>query len=239
MAPAKKPLKASTPPASKAKSRGSTRPNPFSGKGGHKNRAANAAAFKKAQAAVIAEIAAPPVLRTADGKHALVVQGAVPRPTKYTFELGKRVCMAFATDTRMTLGRLNADPTMPTIMTLYDWLTDHPDFEKLYTRARQIQQDTQAEELADDAEAIRRGEIRVTKSGTDAQGNSFDSEEVRVIDNVDRSRLYVETRKWLLSKQRPKKYGIQPVEVDNTNGGLTDLLAQFRARSKELENEPS
>ena len=210
----------------------------LTGKGGHKNKVVNSATHTKVRRIAREEIQSEyssGLERTTSGK-ALVIQDEVPRPTKYTEVLGRRVCLMFATNSRMTLGRMNADPTLPTVSTLYEWLIDHPDFEKLYNKSRQIQQDVQAEELADDADKARKGEIRVTRTGIGAKGEVIDTEEVRTIDNVDRSRLYIETRKWILSKQRPKKYGVQPIEVDGDGGGLKDLLDQFRQRSKAIED---
>jgi hypothetical protein len=103
----------------------------------------------------------------------------------------------------------------------------------LYARSRDFQFDRQAEETREVARTPLLSVIRTTRTGTDFKGNPIDSVEERVVDNVDRARLIVDTDKWLLSKQRPKKYGVQPIEVSDS-APLQDLLNQFRLRSQEL-----
>ena len=207
----------------------------FFGRGGHKRRAENVASWRMTGAEVHAALT-DVLPRNPSGSVTTVPSAA--RPITYDAGVGGLICGMFATDPRMSLARLNAMPDMPTVFTFYEWLDAHPDLNRQYVRAREVHADLQAEELRDITRAPLRGEVRVTRSGTNADGSTFDSEEVRVIDNVDRARLIVDTDKWILSKLRPKKYGIQPVESDAGGGGLSDLLNQFRARSKELENEP-
>jgi hypothetical protein len=226
MAPAKKQKGKGAPPipAAKAVPKRS---------GGHHNKAANSAAHRKAQAEMLAKRKAqqPALKRGANGSGVLVVQGDKPRPTIYDAELAEKICLRFATDPDMTLNILNAEPDMPTVYTLYDWLRDHSEFEKLYARSRDIQYDLQAERLKQLARTPLIGTIKVTRTG----GKDGGSTEVREHDNVDRTRLIIDTDKWILSKMRPKKYGLQPFEADG-NDALQELLGQFRARSKEIED---
>jgi hypothetical protein len=136
----------------------------------------------------------------------------------------------FATDETMSLLRMNSDPTLPTVWTFYAWLKDQPILAKLYNHAREVNFDLRAQELEHWAATPRPGEIVTERSG----GKDGDTIEVRRVDNVERTKLMVETRKWILSKERPKKYGLQPIEIDG-NDALQELLAQFRNRSKEIE----
>jgi hypothetical protein len=201
-------------------------------KGGHHNHAANSVAWRKGQAELLAAKKArrPVMKRGKSPSTVLVVQNGKPRPTIYDAELAARICLRFATDPDMTLSMLNAEPDMPTVYTFYDWLHTHSDLDKTYARARDIQFDLQAEQLRHTARTPLVGEITVDRSG----GKDGNTSEVRRADNVDRARLIIETDKWLLAKQRPKKYGVQPIDVDD-NTGLQDLLAQFRQRSAEIE----
>ena len=201
-------------------------------KGGHSNKAENAVKHRAAQQAArkLLNIDKPLAKRKPDGHP--VTAPSVNRPVEYDEEVARKVCLMFATDTKMTLGRLDNDPTLPTAMTIYDWLRTRPDFERFYARARDLQFDKQAEELAEIAARPLVGTVTVERSG----GKDGDTTEVRTHDNVDRARLLVDTRKWLLSKQRPKKYGVQPIEVGDGNAPLQELLNQFRARSKEIED---
>lgn len=221
MAPAKKQKGKGAPPIPAVKARKPVKVV----KGGHHNKATNSALYRQAQAEILASKRAK---RVSDR---LVVQGDKPRPTIYDAELAEKICLRFATDPEMTLSILNAEPDMPTVYTLYDWLRDHSDFEKHYARSRDIQYDLQAERLKHLARTPLIGTIKVTRTG----GKDGGSTEVREHDNVDRTRLIIDTDKWILSKMRPKKYGVQPLEADG-NDALQELLNQFRARSKEIED---
>jgi hypothetical protein len=141
----------------------------------------------------------------------------------------------FATDAKMSLTKINSDPTLPSLMTLYHWFESQPHFEKSYARARSIQYDLQAESLAEEAERARLGDVVTERSGTDLKGNPINSREVRTFDNVERAKLVISTRQWLLAKARPKKYGLQPVQVEG-NDALQELLGAFRQRSTEIDN---
>ena len=159
---------------------------------------------------------------------AKAVDGA-PRPSVYTEDVGARVCFMFATDPKMTLLKMNADPSLPTVWTFYEWLRQQPTLDKLYSRAREIQCDLKAAEIEEWSARPLIGETTVERSG----GKDGDTVEVRRADNVDRARLMVETRKWLLSKERPKKYGVQPLEVGDS--GNEQLKALFDALKTEAE----
>jgi hypothetical protein len=152
------------------------------------------------------------------------------KPVVYTKELGERICFMFATDETMSLLRMNSDPTLPTVWTFYAWLKTQPILAKLYAHAREVNFDLRAQELEHWAATPRPGEIVTERSG----GKDGDTVEVRRVDNVERTKLMVETRKWILSKERPKKFGLQPIDVED-GSPLQDLLNQFRARSKEIE----
>ncbi len=99
------------------------------------------------------------------------------------------------------------------------------------------------------ADVCRIGEKRKIKSGgKDEKGNQLPDEvEIMTGDMVDRARLQVDARKWLLSKMAPKKYGDRlelagdkenPLELNVT--GATELLTSrvdsliARSRTHEL-----
>jgi hypothetical protein len=191
----------------------------------------NKARFSKLQAE--AQKALGPPARKGGGVPLVVKVEGKPRPTEFDEVLALEVCRRFATDPRMSLGRLNLDPTLPTVMTFYEWLEIAPHIAKTYTRAREAQADIQAEEMRETAANPRPGEIRIVRTGTDSLGRSIDSEEIRYIDSIERAKLMVSTEQWLLAKLRPKKYGVQPIEIEG-NDSLKDLLAAFRKRNEEL-----
>ena len=77
------------------------------------------------------------------------------------------------------------------------WLDgSRPEFSEQYARAREAQADKLAEEalqIADDGRS---------DTYLDAEGNEKTNTEA-----IQRSKLRVDTRKWLASKMAPKKYG--------------------------------
>lgn len=82
------------------------------------------------------------------------------------------------------------------ITTVYKWLRENEEFAKDYARSKDDQADYLVEELleiADDSSL----DIAFTEDG-----KPFIDRE-----HINRSRLRVDTRKWIVSKLKPKKYG--------------------------------
>jgi hypothetical protein len=99
----------------------------------------------------------------------------------------------------MTIRELCKADDMPAKSTVFLWLANHKEFSDQYARAKEAQADDMAEELleisdngANDWMERNRGEER----GWVANG-----------EHIQRSRLRVDARKWLMSKMAPKKYG--------------------------------
>ena len=127
-------------------------------------------------------------------------------PSTYTPELAAAICEHIAAGKSLrTIAALDGMPAQSTIMV---WLDGkHPDFTEQYARAREAQADKLAEEalqIADDGRS---------DTYVDGDGNVKTDTEV-----IQRSKLRVDTRKWLASKMAPKKYG-DKVAI----GGADDL----------------
>ena len=149
------------------------------------------------------------------------------RPSLYSDKLAAKICERLAEGE--TLRSVCRDPAMPDKATVLRWLADEAKtgFRDQYAHAR----DMQADALFDEALEI----------ADDASGDwSTDKDGKKVLDheNIQRSRLRVDTRKWAAGKLAPKVYGdkIQhtgegggPIrtEVDLT-GIPTDVLCELR-----------
>lgn len=105
---------------------------------------------------------------------------------------------------RLAMGEsLNAicqEDEMPAESTVRTWvLNDVEGFAANYTRAREIGYEHHADLILDLADKSRKGVKRTVKANGDV-------EEVEG-DMVERSRLQIDARKWILAKMLPKRYG--------------------------------
>lgn len=115
------------------------------------------------------------------------------------------------------------DEGMPSEYSVRAWAIDDVDgFSTQYARARELQYEYHAERLIELADAERLSKRRVVR----ADGSVEETE----LDHVDRSRLQIDTRKWLLSKLLPKKYGDKTtVDVNAQVSGSATYLAVIPA----------
>jgi len=129
------------------------------------------------------------------------------RPTTYTQEIADRICE------ELSLGysiRTVCKPDgMPAISTFFKWLREHEEFSKQYARAKQESADAMAEDILDIADDG-------TNDWMERQGKNGETFEVVNTEVLQRSRLRVDTRKWLMAKMKPKKYGDK---IDMTTNG--------------------
>ena len=115
------------------------------------------------------------------------------RPSEYTEEIGDKICEGLA-DAR-SLRSICCDDDMPSQSTVFRWLADErfADFRERYARAREAQADAIFDEMLDIAD--------------DGTNDYMGDDEKYNGDAVARSKLRVDTRKWMAAKLSPKKYG--------------------------------
>ena len=89
---------------------------------------------------------------------------------------------------------------LPAQSTIYEWLLRHPSFAEQYTRAREEQADTLADEIIEIAD--EQPEIIVV---TDRDGKVIDHKLDSAFLLWQKNRI--EARKWTAMKLKPKKYG--------------------------------
>lgn len=125
------------------------------------------------------------------------------RPSSFTPEIGKAICQKIAEGSG--LRTICREEGFPSPATVYSWLLqavrpeseeDMKIFLEQYTQARAHQ----AEVYADDVIEISDDSTNDTQ--LDEEGN-----EITNFDNIQRSRLRIDARKWLAGKLKPKKYG--------------------------------
>ncbi len=117
-------------------------------------------------------------------------------PSLYTRELAIEICDAIAESYKSlkTLCKLN--PSWPRYRTLRTWIREREEMQHLYAQAKEDQGDLFVEEM-----------LEISDDGTSDYYENAKGEMVFDSEHVQRSRLRVDTRKWIASKYKPKKYG--------------------------------
>lgn len=119
------------------------------------------------------------------------------RPTVYTDKLGREICDRLADGE--SVRSICRDDHMPDEKQVRTWaLNDQHPFSPQYARAREIGYARLAEEIIEIADDSSDDWLPPENSDDDPRLNH---------EAVARSRLRVDTRKWLLSKMLPKMYG--------------------------------
>jgi len=124
----------------------------------------------------------------------------IGRPSSYAKAVGTAICERLSQGE--SLRRICSDKDMPGKSTVMRWLADKDllGFRDQYARARELQADYWAEEIIEIADDGTNDYVeRANKDGSTSK--AVDSE------HINRSRLRVDTRKWLMARLAPKKYG--------------------------------
>lgn len=124
------------------------------------------------------------------------------RPSTYTQELADKICEEIALGSSLRTVLTGDD--MPAMSAVFRWLREHEEFREQYARATEERTEAMSEDILDIADDGT-NDYMETDKGTQYNG-----------DSVQRARLRVDTRKWLMSKMKPKKYGDK---IDMTSGG--------------------
>jgi hypothetical protein len=125
------------------------------------------------------------------------------RHSIFTPELGLAICKRISEGEG--LRAICRTEGFPNPGTVYRWLLEAVDpnandglklFSDQYTRAREHQAEVYADEI-----------IEISDNSTNDTQLDDEGNEITNFDNIQRSRLRVDSRKWLAGKLRPKKYG--------------------------------
>lgn len=100
------------------------------------------------------------------------------RPSDYSEELALEICELLSDG--KTLVEITAMERMPNRATVYRWTEKHEAFRDMYTRAREFQADSHADEVTHIADNAKDAAL---------------------------ARVQIDARKWAAAKGRPKRYG--------------------------------
>jgi hypothetical protein len=142
----------------------------------------------------------------------------VGRPSDFTQEVADRICDEIASG--KSLRSICKAGDLPDKSTVFRWLGENTKFRDQYACAREAQADYMAEDILDIADDGTND--YGFKEGEDKDGEG--AKPVFLAENVQRSKLRVDARKWLASKLAPKKYGdFQRTELTGKDGGPVSL----------------
>jgi hypothetical protein len=151
------------------------------------------------------------------------------RPTSYTQEIADELCAHLAMGESLRTA-CSADG-MPSVATVFNWFKSQDGFLEQYTRAKEEAADAMAEDILDIADDGTNDYMTITR------GNS--SYEVVNSEAIARSKLRVESRKWLMAKMKPKRYGDK---LDVTSDGkelpqpISPLILQMPNLTDDIKN---
>lgn len=141
-------------------------------------------------------------------------------------ELFIKVCSEIAEG--KSLRNILKQEGMPSTATFFVWLSEDDEKLKQYTRACDIR-----------AEVIFDEMLEIADDGTNdfVKKNLADGLGVETLnsEHIQRSRLRVDTRKWLLSKLNPKKYSDRIQQDVDMKGGIT--LVWNESKDYEVDQE--
>lgn len=159
------------------------------------------------------------------------IKKKVGRPTEYSQELAKLICERVATH-EVGLHRLcSMYDDMPAKITINQWRNKYPEFATQYAQAKISQIETLIDEIIDIADDSAQDEI-INDQGVRVCNSEF----------IARSRLRIDTRKWLAAKLIPRLYGNKddalvnlkfPSDIKNANSLLPMSTEVFRALGKQ------
>jgi hypothetical protein len=142
------------------------------------------------------------------------------RPSAYTEAIATEICQRLADGE--SLNSICKSDHLPAVSTVISWTIDNRGgFSERYARAREIQLDRVADEILDLVDDSRNDFVERASNNGDV-ATVFDRE------HVDRIRLRVDTRKWLLTKLKPHRYGDK---VDLKHNADSAFLALWQGMS--------
>lgn len=150
------------------------------------------------------------------------------RPTDYTQELADEICAQLADGSSLRTVCLADD--MPNKSTVFRWLRTNQEFCDQYARAKEESADALTDEMLDIADDGSNDWMK--RSGKD-------QEDYWVVngEHVQRSRIRIDTRKWIASKLKPKKYGDKTTHAGDPDNPLAVGVLPFAFKDPDTTEE--
>src|SRR5262249_46512908 len=128
-----------------------------------------------------------------------------------------------------SLRSICTDEDMPGRSTVFRWLEEHAEFRVLYARARTVQAETFFDETIEIADDARNDWMeRRTQKDVSWVANG---------ENIQRSKLRIDTRKWVVAKLSPKKYGDKAEAAEPTEAPVVKVVREIVQVGKRKQGE--
>lgn len=140
------------------------------------------------------------------------------RPTIFSQHVADLICMRTATCSFGLRKLCDMHDDLPTSETVYEWRYKFPDFSSQYAAAKLKQADFMAEEIVGIADEGTNDWMETIPADEQSIGWKLNGE------HVQRSKLRIDTRKWLAAKLLPKTYGLLAQEDKSKNPSELEKL---------------
>jgi len=148
------------------------------------------------------------------------------RPTDYNEEIAREICELTATNTFGLRKLCEVFPHLPTHDTIQRWRYRYDTFSALYNKAKLHQADLMAEEMLEIADDGMNDWMERLGENGEPIGWQLNGE------HVNRSRLRIDTRKFLASKLLPKQYGASVGDAGTEGTSLVEKMLDAMASKK-------
>jgi hypothetical protein len=129
------------------------------------------------------------------------------RPTDYSIELAEEICDTIASSSDGIKKLCRQHEHWPSHETIYRWLRRHEEFSDRYARAKRDQVQVLVDEIVDISDDTSNDDVHDDKTGAVRPNNEW----------INRSRLRVDSRKWIACKLASKLYG---EKIHNEHSGI-------------------
>lgn len=169
-----------------------------------------------------------PKEKTKKQKKALKPKRKIGSPSTYTKEMGEEICQKISTADYGLKRLCIENPHWPCRQNILEWRIKIVDFGVMYAKAKQEQVETLMDDCIDIADDNSRDDIiRMNKDGEEY--------EVCNTEWINRSRLRIDTRKFLAQKLAPRIYG-DKVD-DKRQPDNAELLEEIRQLRHKLDSQ--
>ena len=156
------------------------------------------------------------------------------RPSEYNETIATKICEGIVNG--ISIRTLCKQAGFPSLSGVFHWLETNKVFSERYAHARDLQAEIYADEIVELSDTPLIGKKTIQGTRESVRGGKRKINEITVGDNVERSKLRVDARKWVAVKLLRKKYG--DVKDDGVQKDrLNELEDIFRAGPVKTEEK--